>query len=175
MPNSHPCGVRQTGVPAISLRTPPGALWSVGTGGATADRNAGDRQSALSPRVPDQTGDAGDFETLLVQFDADVAVDRADRVGETELDTGTYECLQPDTDAIDATLGGSDPATAELPGGTSLKLDAEFEIRSEWTTTFVAAVTPGGQDQTGRYVLKPVADEVEVSNEDIRVVPTLPP
>ncbi|MFB6360509.1 MAG: DUF4382 domain-containing protein [Halobacteriales archaeon] len=142
----------------------------------------------LATHVSDQPGDIGDFETLLIQvngvrvkpedadlerFDADAEVDLTQLVGEAaelineeDLETGTYEFLQLDAEASEATLSGGGSATVDLPGDAPLKFEKEFEIRSEETTSFTADFTPVKQGQTDRYVLQPVADEVMVSYED---------
>lgn len=142
----------------------------------------------LATYVSDQPGDIGDFDTLLIQidgirvkpqdddllrFDADAEVDltelvgdASELIGETELDTGTYEFLQLDAEATEATLGDGGSATVELPGDAPLKFLAEFDIRDEETTSFTADFTPVKQGQTGRYVLQPVAEEVVVSYDE---------
>lgn len=156
--------------------------------GATAGCSGSDGRGTLATHVSDQPGDIADFETLLVQvdgvhvkpregelrrLDADAEVDLTELVGEasrlvdeTDLDVGDYEYLQLDAEATEATLEGGEGATVELPGEAPLTFEAEFEIRSEQTTTFLADFTPVKQGGTGRYVLKPVADEVTVSYGD---------
>lgn len=172
----------------VSRRRYLGALGSVAIAGATAGCSGSDGQSTLATHISDQPGDIGDFETLLIQidgihvkpqdedllqFDADAEADltelvgeASELVGETELDTGDYEFLQLDAEATEATLSSGDSTTVELPGDAPLKFNAEFEIRSEQMTTFVADFTPVKQGETDRYVLQPVADEVEVSYQD---------
>lgn len=163
------------------------ALGSVSIIGATGGCLGGGDTGVLATHVSDQPGDIADFDTLLIQvngirvkpedgeveeIDADAEIDLTELVGEaselideTELETGTYEFLQLDADATEATLSSGDSATVELPGDAPLKFDEEFEIRSEETTTFIADFTPVKQGQTDRYVLQPVADEVEVIYE----------
>lgn len=161
------------------------ALGSVPIVGAAAGCTGdSDGQSTLATHISDQPGDIEDFETLLIQvngirvkpqdgeleeIDADAEVDLTELTGEaselideTELDTGTYEFLQLQAEATEATLSGGGSATVELPGDAPLKFQEEFEIRSGQTTTFIADFTPVKQGQTGRYVLQPVADEIEV-------------
>lgn len=150
--------------------------------------SSGGDTGTLATHVSDQPGDIGDFESLLIQingirvkpedaelqrFDADAEVDLTELVGdaselidETDLDTGSYEFLQLEAEATEATLSDGSSATVTLPGDAPLKFNLEFEIRSGETTSFTADFTPVKQGQTGRYVLQPVADEVTVSYED---------
>lgn len=159
-------------------------LGAVPVVGATAGCLGGGDTGVLATHVSDQPGDIADFDTLLIQIngirvkpqddeleeiDADAEVDLTELVGddtalveETELETGTYEFLQLDAEATEATLSSGDSATVELPGDAPLKFEMEFEIRSDETTSFIADFTPVKQGQTGQYVLQPVADEVEV-------------
>lgn len=142
----------------------------------------------LATHVSDQPGDIGDFDQLLIQvngirvkpddseiqtMEADAEVDLTELAGEASalideatLDTGTYEFLQLDAEATDATLANGESADVMLPGDAPLKFNKEFDIRAEETTTFIADFTPVKQGQTGRYVLKPVADEVKVMYDD---------
>lgn len=165
-----------------------GVLGSVPIVGAVAGCLGGGETGMLATHVSDQPGDIDDFDTLLIQingirvkpeddelqqFDADAEVDLTELVGEaselideTELDSKNYEFLQLEAEATEAALSGGDSATVNLPGDAPLKFDLAFEIRSDQTTSFTADFTPIKQGQTGRYVLKPVADEVTVSYED---------
>lgn len=81
------------------------------------------------------------------------------------METNTYELLQLAAEATEALLSGGDSATVDLPGDAPLTFNMEFEIRSGETTTFIADFTPVKQGETDRYVLQPVADEVEVIYE----------
>lgn len=168
----------------LKRRTYLRGLATVPVVGVLAGCSGGNDTGTLATHVSDQPGDIGDFETLLVhvngirvkpkneelrRFDVDGTVDLTDLTGEaselideTDLDTGTYEFLQLDADVTEATLSGSGSATVEVPGEAPLKFEAEFEIREGQTTTFIADFTPVKQGQTGRYVLQPVATEVEV-------------
>lgn len=170
-----------------SRRTYLKALGSVPIIGATAGCLGGGDTGMLATHVSDQPGDIADFDALMIQingirvkpedeeleeFDADAEVDLTNLVGdaselvdETQLETGTYEFLQLEAEATEATLSTGDSATVELPGDAPLKFNKEFEIRSDETTSFTADFTPVKQGQTGRYVLQPVADEVTVSYE----------
>lgn len=163
------------------------ALGALPIVGATAGCLGGDDTGTLATHVSDQPGDIADFDTLLIQVngirvkpqdddlierDADAEVDLTELTGdaselidESELETNTYEFLQLDAEATEATLEDGTSATVDLPGDAPLKFNAEFEIRSEETTTFIADFTPVKQGETDRYVLQPVADEVEVIYE----------
>lgn len=145
----------------------------------------GGGSGTLATNVSDQPGDIMDFETLLIQvngirvkpedeeleqFDVDAEFDLTQLVGEAseliderELETGTYEFLQLDGEATEATLSSGDSATVNLPGDAPLKFNKEFDIRSDQTTSFTADFTPVKQGETGQYVLQPVAEEVTVS------------
>lgn len=164
------------------------ALGTVPIIGAVAGCSGGGATGTLATNVSDQPGDIADFDTLLIQvdgirvkpedgelqrFDADAEVDLTELVGEaselineTDLDTGTYEFLQLEAEATEATLGDGSSATVNLPGDAPLKFDHPFDIRSGETTSFTADFTPVNQGRTGRYVLQPVADEVVVSYEE---------
>lgn len=137
--------------------------------------------------MSDQPGDISDFETLIVQIsgirvepqdadlkqlDADTEVDLTELtgnasalVGETELEASTYEFLMLEAEATDAVLKQGGSANVMVPGDAPLKFNKQFEIRSGQTTTFIADFTPVKQGRTNRYVLKPVADEVQVIYE----------
>lgn len=153
--------------------------------GAVAGCSGGGDSGTLATSVSDQPGDIGDFDMLLIQIDgisvkpdddelqrieADAEVDLTGLVGdaselidESDLDTGSYDFLQLHAEATDATLSGGGSATVDLPGDAPLKFNQSFDIRSDQTTSFTADFTPVKRGQTDRYVLKPVADEVEVS------------
>lgn len=173
----------------INRRTYLQALGSVPFVGAVAGCTGNsDGRGTLSTHVSDQPGDIGDFETLLIQvngirvkpedgeleeIDVDAEVDltkltgeASELIDETELGTGTYEFLQLEAEATEATLGSGETATVGVPGEAPLKFEGEFEIRSGEKTTFVADFTPVKRGQTGEYVLQPVADEVEVIYQD---------
>lgn len=163
------------------------ALGAIPIVGGIAGCLGGGDTGILATHVSDQPGNIADFETLLIQVngiwvkplegdldkrDADAEVDLTELVGEasalvaeTELETDSYAFLQLDAEATEATLTGGESATVELPGDAPLKFDTEFEIRSGETTTFIADFTPVKQGQPVRYVLQPVADQVEVIYE----------
>lgn len=160
------------------------ALGAIPFVGVTAGCLSGSDTGALATYVSDQPGDIADFETLLIrvssirvkprdaelrELDADVEVDLTELVGEAseliaehDLEAGTYEFLQLAAEATEATLSGGGSATVELPGDAPLKFEESFEIRSGQTTSFIADFTPVKQGRADRYVLQPVADEVEV-------------
>jgi hypothetical protein len=87
-------------------------------------------------------------------------------IDERELPTGEHGFLQLDTDGVDATLGGGESATVEVPGEAPLKFAQPFGIREDSRTVFTADFTPVERGQSGTYLLQPVADGVEVAYED---------
>lgn len=158
-----------------------GALVSAST---LAGCGSGPNTGTLATRVSDQPGDIADFDRLLVEItgirvkpedadiqeiDTNVEVDLTELTGEasalvkeTDLQAGTNEFLQLVAEATEAELTGGGSATVQVPGDAPLKFNKQFEIRSGETTTFIADFTPVKQGQTDRYVLQPVADEVEI-------------
>ena len=82
-------------------------------------------------------------------------------LGETELETGTYQYLQLDVTGVEGTLDGGGEASVDTPGNAPLKFDAEFEIRAEERTHFVADFTPV-QRGNGSYLIQPVASGTAV-------------
>jgi hypothetical protein len=156
----------------------------IAVGSVLAGCGSSGETGTLSTRVSDQPGDIGDFDSLLIQIngirvkpededlrqlDADAEVDLTDLVGEasalvdeSELETGSYEFLQLEAEATEATLSGGGTAEVMLPGDAPLKFNQAFEIRTNQQTSFTADFTPVKQGQTDRYVLQPVADAVEV-------------
>lgn len=87
-------------------------------------------------------------------------------VDERELETGSYEFLQLDTDGIDATLNDGSDATVEVPGEAPLTFNEPFEVREDTRTVFTADFTPVKRGQTGSYVLQPVPDGITIDYED---------
>jgi hypothetical protein len=87
-------------------------------------------------------------------------------VDERDLETGSYEFLQLDTDGVDATLNDGSEATVEVPGEAPLTFNQAFEIREDTRTTFTADFTPVKRGQTGSYVLQPVPDGITVDYGD---------
>ncbi|MDZ7700819.1 MAG: DUF4382 domain-containing protein [Halobacteriales archaeon] len=163
------------------------AFGGLALGSVLAGCGSSGETGTLSTSVSDQPGDIGDFDSLLIQIngirvkpededlqqlDADAEVDLTELVGEasaivdeSDLETGTYEFLQLEAEATEATLADGGSADVSLPGDAPLKFNKAFEIRSGQTTSFIADFTPVKQGQTNRYVLQPVADEVKVSYE----------
>lgn len=92
----------------------------------------------------------------------DLQDDTTQLVDERDLNTGEYEFLQLDADGIDGTLDDGSEATVETPGEAPLTFNEPFEIREETQTSFTADFTPVKRGQTGTYVLKPVADGIDV-------------
>lgn len=93
-------------------------------------------------------------------------------LGETEVETGDYERLQMDVTGVEGTLNDGSEAAVDTPGNAPLMFNAEFEIREEERTTFVADFTPV-QRGNGSYLIRPVASgttvlygEAEYSEED---------
>lgn len=157
--------------------------------GALAGCTGGQSTGTLVAEASDQPGDIQDFETLVLRItklypkpadgerkevdieDAEIDLvelqgDASAELGSAELATGDYEFLQLEVGAVvEATLKDGGDATVTTPGEAPLKFEKTFEIREGETTRFIADFTPVKQGQTGRYVLKPVADEVEVIYE----------
>lgn len=150
-----------------------------GTGGDTG---------TLATHASDQPGAISDFETCIVHVTEiwvkpadgelvkkDVGEQTADLtklqgeksalLEEVELGTGTYDFLQLKVSMTDATPKDGSEANVSVPGDAPLKFEAEFEIRTNQTTTFIADFTPVKAGPTGKYLLKPVADEVQVIYE----------
>lgn len=149
----------------------------------------GGNTGTLRAKVSDQPGDIQDFETLVLRITRihpkpadgerqtvnidDVEVDlvelqggESQTIGSTDLEAGEYEFLQLEVgEVVEATLSEGGEANVTTPGEAPLKFEKTFEIREGETTTFVADFTPVKQGRTNRYVLKPVADEVQVIYE----------
>lgn len=87
-------------------------------------------------------------------------------VDERELDGATYEFLQLDIDAVEATLEDGSETTVEVPGEAPLTFNQPFEIREGTRTVFTADFTPVRRGQAGGYVLQPVAQGITVEYED---------
>ncbi|WP_336136382.1 DUF4382 domain-containing protein [Natronomonas amylolytica] len=87
-------------------------------------------------------------------------------VDERDLEAGSYEFLQLDTDGVDATLNDGSEATVEVPGEAPLTFNEPFEVREDTRTTFTADFTPVKRGETGSYVLQPVPDGITVDYED---------
>lgn len=82
-------------------------------------------------------------------------------LGETELETGSYQYLQLDVTGVEATLDGGGEASVETPGNAPLKFNAEFEIRAAERTHFIADFTPVERGN-GSYLIQPVASGTAV-------------
>lgn len=149
----------------------------------------GGSTGTLATRVSDQPGDISDFSECVVTID-EIRVKPAESDGEETIDaggatadlvklqgdssklvteeslaTGEYEYLKLLVSDVDATLEGGGDTTVETPGDAPLKFNAQFRIEEGKRTTFVADFTPVKQGARNRYVLQPVADEVEVIHE----------
>lgn len=149
----------------------------------------GGSTGTLATHVSDQPGDISDFSTCVVTID-EIRVKPAESEGEKTIDaggatadlvqlqgekskllkeeslsTGEYEYLKLAVSNVDATLEGGGDATVETPGDALLKFNATFRIEEGSRTTFVADFTPVKQGRRNRYVLQPVADQVQVIYE----------
>jgi len=82
-------------------------------------------------------------------------------IDETEVETGEYQFLQLDVAGTDGTLTDGSEADVETPGNAPLKFNAEFEVREDERTTFVADFTPV-QRGNGSYIIRPVASGTTV-------------
>ncbi|NHN42654.1 DUF4382 domain-containing protein [Halorubellus sp. JP-L1] len=157
-------------------------------GSLTGDGSTG----TLATHVSDDPGDIADFESCVVTVTAidvmsaaedakepetievdDAEVDltevkneKSQLVSEAELDAEDYEWLRVAvSDDVDATLadGGGD-AEVKVPSN-GLKMNKEFEIRADETTSFTADFTPVKRGQGSSYNIKPVSNEVTVTYE----------
>ena len=105
--------------------------------------------------------DVDDAEADLVQLqDGETQL-----VSEAELETGEYEYLKLAVSNVDAERSGGGNAEVDTPGNAPLKFNESFEVRADTRTTFTADFTPVKRGQSGSYILKPVADGVEVEYE----------
>jgi len=82
-------------------------------------------------------------------------------LGETELETGSYQYLQLDVTGVEGTLEDGGETSVETPGNAPLKFNAEFEIRQDERTNFVADFTPVRRGN-GSYIIQPVASGTTV-------------
>ena len=73
------------------------------------------------------------------------------------LGTGLAGCLGGNGDS-----GSGGEAEVDTPGNAPLKFDESFEVRAETRTVFTADFTPVKRGQQDSYILKPVAEGVEV-------------
>ncbi len=132
-------------------------------GETDADGTANATGTASDEDGAERTIDIEDTEVDLTELaDGDTSL-----IDETELETGEYAYLKLVVgEVVDATLTDGGEATVRTPGNAPLKFNAQFEIRANQRTTFLADFTPVKQGRSGRYLIKPVADGVEVSYED---------
>ncbi|WP_225917834.1 DUF4382 domain-containing protein [Halobaculum rubrum] len=102
--------------------------------------------------------------------------DKQKLVAQSELEPGDYEYVHLGISNVEGTLADGSETSVDTAGEAGLKfqtfvVDGEesetFEIRSEETASFTADFTPVKQGGSGSYVLKPVADEVIVTYEDV--------
>lgn len=92
--------------------------------------------------------------------------EQTELIDERDLEVGTYEFLQLDTDGVDATLVDGSSATVEVPGEAPLTFNKPFDIREDTQTTFTADFTPVLRGGTGEYLLQPVPDGITVEYDD---------
>jgi hypothetical protein len=123
------------------------------------------------------TRSVDDVEADLVKLQGD----KQKLIDESELEEGEYSYVHLDVSNVDTTLADGDEANVDTAGEAGLKfqtftIDGEqsdtFEIRSGETASFTADFMPVKGGQSGRYVLKPVADEVTVTYEEIEATET---
>ncbi|WP_424018129.1 DUF4382 domain-containing protein [Halorientalis pallida] len=125
---------------------------ATGTGTASDDEDDEERTIDIEDTEVDLT-ELADGDTSLID--------------ETELETGEYAYLKLVVgEVVDASLADGGEATVRTPGNAPLKFNQQFEIRANQRTNFLADFTPVKQGRSGRYLIKPVADGVEVSYED---------
>ena len=132
------------------------------TTGTTADETGTDEEDG-----DDEDGegeeriDVDDAEADLVQLqDGETQL-----VSEAELETGEYEHLKLAVSNVDAERSDGGDAEVDTPGNAPLKFNESFEVRADTRTTFTADFTPVKRGQQDSYILKPVADGVEVEYE----------
>jgi hypothetical protein len=163
----------------IATTTTAGLAGCLGSAAATG---------TLATRVSDRPGDIGDFESCVVTVTGvrveptdgepathevspadldltDLTGERSALVSELELDVGTYESLQLQVSETTGTLKDGTTPDVSVPGSAPLTFQHQFEIRESQRTTFTADVVPVRAGGSGKYLLKPVAEEVQVSYE----------
>lgn len=87
-------------------------------------------------------------------------------IDERELDVGEYEFLQLRVSDVEGTLVDGGEATVDTPGNAPLTFNEPFEIRENTRTAFTADFAPVRQGRTGRYLLRPVPEGIDVSYHD---------
>ena len=89
--------------------------------------------------------------------------DNTQLIDETTVDVGSYRFLQLDVSNTEGVLteDGSD-ADVETPGNAPLQFNAEFEIRADEQTRFIADFAPQRRGQQGSYIVRPVASGTRV-------------
>lgn len=120
------------------------------TGSATATT----AEAATPVRI-----DAGGATADLVKLRGE----RAKLINEEELPTGEYAALQLQVaNRVDAVHEEQGKVEVRTPGDAPLTFNASFEIRADRTTRFTADFTVVRAGPTGRYLLKPVPDEIAI-------------
>lgn len=121
----------------------------------------------------DDASDTEDHEGDELLFEVSgVTVDLVELAGEAsaltqtqQLETGEYAYLKLGVSTVDASLVDGGMAMVSTPGDARLKFAQSFEIRADETTRFTTDFTPVSQGDSGRYVLRPVAEETTVRYE----------
>ena len=138
-------------------------------GGATNDEETATETEATETAETDdgEMDSDGEGEARIDVDDAEADLvelqdEETELVSEAELETGEYEYLKLEVSDVDAELSGGDEAEVDTPGNAPLKFNKSFEVRAETRTVFTADFTPVKRGQQGSYLLKPVAEGVEV-------------
>ncbi|MDS0277919.1 DUF4382 domain-containing protein [Halomicroarcula sp. S1AR25-4] len=120
--------------------------------------------AASATGTADHDGDELTFSVSGVTLDLVDLTGEAATLAETvELRTEEYAYLKLGISTVEASLADGGMAMVTTPGNARLKFPQSFEIRTGRTTRFTADFTPVARGGTGRYVLKPVAEETTVS------------
>jgi len=128
--------------------------------GTTADETGTDDDGDESEEGEERIA-VDDVEADLVQLqDGETQL-----ISEAELETGEYEHLKLAVSNVDAELSDGGDAEVDTPGNAPLKFNESFEVRADTRTVFTADFTPVKRGQQNSYILKPVADGLEVEYE----------
>jgi len=93
----------------------------------------------------------------------DLQGDNTALIDETDVEVGDYQFLQLNVSNTEGILveDGSE-ADVETPGNAPLQFNAEFEIRADEQTRFIADFAPQRRGQQGSYIVRPVASGTTV-------------
>ncbi|MES3518199.1 MAG: DUF4382 domain-containing protein [Natronomonas sp.] len=134
----------------------------MGDDGDADDEDADDHEEQGDPDR-ERVIEVDDVEADLVQLQGDAS----QFVDEAELETGTYNYLKLSIrDEVDAALEDGGEAEVMTPGNAPLMFNEAFDIRANTRTRFTADFAPVRQGQTGRYLLRPVPDEIRIEYEE---------